>query len=90
MRVTQPRFTTLLPDPAADASRFLRNVCARIDEYARDVRIVVRLAVKEEHAGLRGDRDTHLVSQHEAATPLEVFFREKNLDVTVELFLVGS
>ena len=52
------------------------------------IRVVVRLAMKEKQARLRGDRYANLIGELETAASLEMLLRQKNLDVSEKLRLV--
>jgi hypothetical protein len=54
---------------------------SRVYEDGREIRIVVRLPVEEQQAGLRGDGDAHLVRHLEPAASLEGLLCQEHLHV---------
>jgi len=68
--------------------RMLREVRAGVNEDRAQRRVVGRLAVEQQDAGLRGDGHPDLVIDHKPAAALEHFLVEKNKDVPMQLPLV--
>ena len=61
----------------------------RIDQHRLELGIDVRVTVKEEEAGLRGDGDPDLVGEVEPACSLEALLVEEHLDEPLELRAIG-
>src|SRR6185369_14317619 len=67
----------------------LGDVGVRVNEDRAEGGIIVRLAVEEKQAGLRGDENFYLVRDLKPSTAFKVLLRYKNLDVSFQFPLVG-
>ena len=68
--------------------RMLREVRAGVNEDRAQRRVVGRLAVQQQDAGLRGDGHPDLVIDYKPTAALEHFLVKKNKDVPLQLPLV--
>ena len=66
----------------------LREVRAGVNEDRAQRRVVGRLAVQQQYAGLRGDGHPDLVIDYKPAAAFEHFLVKKNKDVPLQLPLV--
>ena len=88
--VARPRFAQaglrrLIGEAMRRSAPARHEIGRRIDQDGDEARVVVRLAVKEQHAGLRGDRDADLVGDRQAAAPFEALLGQEDLYVAQEL-----
>ena len=92
--VARPRFAkaglrlVVGPGPSRVRATGRHQIGRRIHQDGDEVRIIVGLAMEEQDAGLRGDRDPNLVGDLEAATSFETLLCEEHLDVSGELLPV--
>ncbi len=81
------RLPFLLQHARGFGTQSLDDESARIDEDLPEVLEVVRLAIEDQQAGLRGDGDAHFVRDLEAAAADERFLGHEHLHVLLELGL---
>src|SRR5438132_237474 len=89
-RFTRERLPLLLKDagnPEGGRRQSLDDERPRIDEDLREVRKIIRLAIEDQQARLRRDRDAHLVGDLLPGATDERFLRDEHLDVLLELAL---
>src|SRR5438132_4909037 len=89
-RFTRERLALLLKDagnPEGGRRQSLDDERPRIDEDLREVRKIIRLAIEDQQARLRRDRDAHLVGDLLPGATDERFLRDEHLDVLLELAL---
>src|SRR5215216_269607 len=79
--VAEVEVLAVLPDTVTDRLLATHHISAGIDQNRRQSRIVVRLAMQEQHACLRGDRYADLVGELQPAASLELFLCEEHLRV---------
>lgn len=88
--VSEPSLGTFLPYSSTDVPLLVGRVSGGIDEDRRQLGVVVSVAVEKKEARLRGDCDSHFIGELESATPFEIFFIEKNLNVAEQLRAIVS
>ena len=86
--VTEATVFALLPDVVAEVAVLVRDVSRWINENGCQLRVVIRLAMQQKKARLRGDSDTDLVGEFKSTATFEVFFREEDLHATKKLCLI--
>ena len=79
---------TIGDQPVRGAPTPRHQIGRRIDQDGDEVRIVVGLAMQQQDAGLRGDRDADLVGDLQAAAAFEALLGKEHLDVPEELVLI--
>jgi hypothetical protein len=86
--VAEAVFAALFPNASADVAIFVRRVARRIHDDRDQLRVILRLAMEQEHARLASNRDTNLFSHLESTGALEMLFRHEHLHVAEQLGLV--
>jgi hypothetical protein len=86
--LTEPWFATFVPDITLEVPRFVRCVTRGIGKNRSQLGVVISRAMQEKKARLGCDRDPDLLGDFKPAAAFEMFFGEKDLDVTEELGLI--
>src|SRR6476469_5678358 len=86
-RFAEPAFVALMNNAHFVDELRRREVGARINQDRMQSRIIVMLAIKQENAGLRRDRDPDLVGNSLTAASFKLLFRQENANEFLQLYL---
>ena len=86
--VTESVFVAFFPNIGANVSLLVRDVTRWVNENRSELRIVIRPAMQKKKACLNCDRDPDLVGQLKTTASFEMFFCEKDLNMTEQFDLI--